>query len=370
MTFLVFGRPDIREVDIEAVTGVLRSGWIGTGPVTERFEEVFREYTGAGYAVAVSSCTAALHLSLLALGVGRGDEVIVPSLTFASTANAVVHTGARPVLADVDSATMCLTAEEVERRLTSRTRAVMPVHFAGRPCDIEAIVSLGVPVVEDCAHAIETTIAGKHVGTFGMFGAFSFYATKNITTGEGGMIVTQDPDAAERLERLALHGLSNDAWRRFTDTTPKHYEVVEAGFKNNMTDLQAALGLSQLARIEQNLMRREAIWAAYDEAFADLQLVTPPPAAPGTRHARHLYTVMAPDRDKLMSDLHGLGIGTGVHYRALHLHPFYRGLGYRPGDFPGAEWVSTRTLSLPLSAGMTDSDVARVVSGVRQCMQA
>jgi dTDP-4-amino-4,6-dideoxygalactose transaminase len=373
--YLVFGSPEIREEEMEEVLATLRSAWIGTGPRVARFESEFREYAGAGHAVAVNSCTAGLHLAMMGLGLGPEDEVIVPAMTFAATANAVIHAGGRPVLAEVDRDTMCLTPEAVEAKLTPRTRAVVPVHFAGRPCEIEAIVALareaGLAVVEDCAHAIETLVNGRHAGTFGDFGVFSFYVTKNVVTGEGGMVVTSDEDAAARIKTLALHGLSADAWSRFSDEGYKHYEVVEPGFKYNMMDLQAALGVPQLARAETNLKRREEIWRRYDEAFADLPLRTPAAEASGTRHARHLYTVvldlehLSCTRDEVLLGLHRQNIGTGVHYRALHLHPYYRETGgYVHGDFPNAEWISDRTVSLPLSPKLTDDDVEDVIAAV------
>ncbi len=378
--YLVFGSPEIREEEIEEVLATLRSAWIGTGPRVARFESEFGGYVGAAHAVALNSCTAGLHLAMMGLRLGPEDEVIVPAMTFAATANAVVHAGGRPVLADVDRDTMCLTPEAVEAKLTPRTRAIVPVHFAGRPCEIEAIVALarqagGLAVVEDCAHAIETRVGDRHAGTFGDFGVFSFYVTKNVVTGEGGMVVTADEDAATRIKTLALHGLSADAWSRFSDEGYKHYEVVEPGFKYNMMDLQAALGLHQLARAEANLRRREEIWGRYDEAFADLPLRTPAAAQPGTRHARHLYTILldlerlSRTRDEVLLDLHRQNIGTGVHYRALHLHPYYRDTGgYKLGDFPSAEWVSDRTVSLPLSPKLTDEDIEDVIHAVRSTL--
>jgi dTDP-4-amino-4,6-dideoxygalactose transaminase len=371
-SYLVFGSPQLLEPEIDEVLATLRSAWIGTGPRTAKFEEAFREYVGAEHAVALHSCTAALHLSMVALGLSAEDEVIVPAMTFAATANAVVHAGGRPVLVDVDRTTMCLSPETLAPHLNDRTRAVVPVHFAGRMCRIEEIVELcdsrGIEVIEDCAHAIETTSDGRHAGTFGRFGAFSFYATKNVATGEGGMLVTPDAELAARIKRLALHGMSADAWKRFSDEGYKHYEVVEPGFKYNMMDLQAALGIHQLVRVEDNLDRRCEIWKRYDSAFEDLPLHLPAPEQPGTRHARHLYTVLvdtertATTRDEVLSSLHRDNIGTGVHYRALHLHPYYREtFGYAPGDLPNAEWIGDRTLSLPLSPKLSDADVADVI---------
>ena len=267
------------------------------------------------------------------------------------------------------------------RRVTPRTRAIVPVHFAGRPCDMDAIGALArrasLIVIEDCAHAIETLYRGRHAGTIGTLGAFSFYVTKNVVTAEGGMVTTSDePCAGRRLKVLALHGLSADAWKRFSDEGYQHYEIVEPGFKYNMTDLQAALGIHQLARVEQNLQRRQEIWRRYDEAFADLPVTTPAPEEPGTRHARHLYTVLLRledlgiDRDGVLAALHRQNIGTGVHYRAVHLHEYYRErFGYGPEDFPVATDISARTISLPLSPKLTDDDVEDVILGLRRVLE-
>src|SRR5262249_24953002 len=375
-TYLVFGSPEILQPESDEVVAPLRSGRIGTGPKVHAFERAFRAYTGAGHAVAVSSCTAALHLALVAIGLKPGDEVIVPAMTFAATANAVIHAGGRPVLADVDRRTMCLDPEDVERRITPRTRALIPVHFAGRPCDMDALLGLarrhGLTVIEDCAHAVETQYHGRHAGTLGDLGAFGFYVTKNVTTAEGGMVTTADEARAGRIMTLALHGLSADAWKRFSDEGYKHYEVAEPGFKYNMTDLQASLGIHQLRRVEENLVVRRDLWAYYDDAFADLPVFPVPPEEPGTRHARHLYTLLLDldrlraGRDEVQRALPGQRIGTGVHYRALHLHRYYKeALGYARGDLPNAEWISERTLSLPLSPKLTDDDVLDVVAAVR-----
>ena len=378
--YLVFGRPQILEAEIDEVVATLRSGWIGTGPRVAAFESRFRDYIGAKHAVAVHSCTAALHLAMLAIGVKSGDEVIVPSMTFVATANVVIHAGGRPVLADVDRDTMCIDPDDAARRVTSRTRAIIPVHFAGRPCQMDAILELasrqGLRVIEDAAHAIETLYRGHHAGTLGDLGAFSFYATKNVTTGEGGMVTTADPTWASRIKTLALHGLSADAWQRFSDEGFKQYEVVEPGFKYNMMDLQAALGLHQLQRAELNLRRRREIWDRYDDAFKDLPVFLPRAEEEGTRHARHLYTLLVDigrlrvGRDEIQLALHRQKIGTGIHYRAVHLHRYYReAFGYRRGDLPNSEWISDRTLSLPLSPALTDEDVADVTFAVRHTLE-
>jgi dTDP-4-amino-4,6-dideoxygalactose transaminase len=378
--YLVFGSPQLLEPEIEEVIATLRSCWIGTGPRVANFEKAFRAYAGAEHALAVHSCTAALHLGLIVAGIQPGDEVLVPSLTFAASANAVIHAGGRPVLCDVDRETMCLDVEDAAKRVTPRTRAILPVHFAGRPCDMEAIRDLanahGLKIIEDCAHAIETLYHGRHAGTLGDLGAFSFYVTKNVVTGEGGMVTTVNKEWADRIKTLALHGLSADAWKRFSDEGFKQYEVVAPGFKYNMMDLQAALGIHQLRRVEANLVRRQEIWARYDEAFADLPVFLPTPEEEGTRHARHLYTLLLEverlkaDRDEVQLALHKQQIGTGIHYKALHLHRYYREtFGYERGQLPNAEWISDRTLSLPLSPKLTDTDVDDVVFAVTRTLE-
>ena len=377
--FLVFGSPAIGEEEIEEVVHTLRSGWLGTGPRVKRFEEDFRAYTGARHAVALNSCTAGMHLSLLAAGVGPGDEVVVPTLTFAATANVVVHTGAVPVFADVDRRTMNLDVPLLERLITPRTKAILPVHFAGRGCEMEAILALarprGIRVIEDAAHAIETVCAGRKVGTIGDATCFSFYVTKNVMTGEGGMVTTDDDEWADRLRVSSLHGLSRDAWKRYSGSGFGHYEVLMPGYKYNMMDVQAALGIHQLARVEAYSAARRKIWAAYDAAFADLPAVRPAPEEPGSVHARHLYTLLLDldrlrgDRDAVMGALKAEGIGTGVHFIALHLHPYYRDrFSLRPEGYPVATEISRRTISLPLSAKLTARDVDDVIVAVRKVL--
>ncbi len=327
---------------------------------------------------AVGSCTAALHLSLLALELEPGDEVITTALTFCATVNAIIHAGATPVLADVDPATMNLDPAAVAAAVTPRTRAVLPVHFAGRPCDMDALGELcgrhGLgSAVEDCAHAIETTYRGRHAGTFGDFGCFSFYVTKNVATGEGGMVVARDEGRAARIKRLALHGMTADAWKRFSDEGYRHYLVREAGFKYNMMDLQAALGLHQLARVEENWRRRAEVWRRYQEGFADLPLDLPAEPEPDTRHAHHLYTVLVDEaraglgRDAVLEAMTRENIGVGVHYLAIPEHPYYQETyGWRPEEWPEATAIGRRTVSLPLSAKLTDGDVDDVVAALRK----
>ena len=374
--FLVFGSPLIGDEEIDEVVATIRSGWLGTGPKTHRFEQEFARYLGVEYCVAVSSCTAALHVTMLAAGVGPGDEVIVPAMTFCATANAVIHAGATPVFADIRLPDMTLDPVDVARRITPRTKALLPVHFHGRPADVSALRALAdahnLLLIEDAAHAIESLHHGQHMGTVGDAACFSFYVTKNLTTVEGGMVATRHGEWADKIKIYALHGLSRDAWARFSDRGYKHYEVVGLGFKYNMTDIQASFGLHQLRRIEEHLPRREQIWDAYNAAFNDLPLSLPADPEPATRHARHLYAIRTTeatplDRDGLMDALHRQNIGTGVHYTALHLHPYYaQQYGYRRGDFPNAEAVGATTLSLPLSAKLSDSDVEDVIVAVTE----
>jgi dTDP-4-amino-4,6-dideoxygalactose transaminase len=378
-SYLVFGAPMVEEPEIAEVVDSLRSGWLSTGPKVDRFEELFKQHTGSRYVKAVNSCTAGLHLSLLVSGIGPGDEVIVPPMTFAATANVVVHVGARPVFVDVDRTTMNIDPVAIEAAITPRTRGIIPVHFAGRPCDMDQILAVArrhdLVVIEDAAHAIESSYHGRKVGTMGDLGCFSFYVTKNLVTGEGGMITTDREDWAIELERWALHGLSKGAWKRYSDDGFKHYEVVHPGYKYNMMDLQAALGIHQIGRLERYHARREEIWKVYDDAFADLPVFTPSPAEPDTVHGRHLYTLLMDldslgrTRDDVQRALHEDNIGTGIHFTALHLHPYYRDtFGYVRGDYPNAEWISDRTLSLPMSAALTDEDVEDVIAAVtRAC---
>jgi len=374
--FLVFGSPRIEEEEIHEVLLSLRSGWIGTGPKVQKFENMFREYKASRFAVALNSCTAALHLSMLALGLRSGDEVIVPVLTFAATANAVIHAGGTPVFVDVEKNSQNIDPDDVKRKITNKTKAIIPVHFAGRPCAMDRILDVAhrynLKIIEDCAHAIETEYHGQKSGTFGDLGCFSFYVTKNIVTGEGGMVITENEDFANKIKILGLHGMSKDAWKRFSDEGYKHYQVVYAGFKYNMMDLQAALGIHQLPRIDRYWERRQEIWNRYNEAFQNLPVFMPARPEQGTRHAYHLYTLLLDkeqikvSRDEFMNEMARRNIGVGVHYLALHLHPFYQhAYGYRPGDFPNAEWISERTVSIPLSAKLTDEDVQDVIEAVK-----
>jgi dTDP-4-amino-4,6-dideoxygalactose transaminase len=377
-SYLMFGSPIIGEEEIAEVVECLRSGWVGTGPKVQRFEALIAEYVGARQCRCLSSCTAALILAMRVLGIGAGDEVLVPAMTFVASANAVQHAGATPVLIDAVPGTGLIDLNAAEAAITARTRAIMPVHLAGRPVDMDRVNALrdrhGLLVIEDAAHAIGSEWRGRRIGAHGNLAAFSFYVTKNISTIEGGALVTEDAEIAAEVERLALHGLSLGAWQRFSDKGFRHYEVVEPGYKYNMTDVQAALGVHQLPRLDGWIDRRADLWDRYDELLVGLPLQTPPPPEPGTRHARHLYQVLvepgAPlTRDRLLDALAARRIGTGVHYRGVHLHPFYRDTyGLDPADFPVATDISERTLSLPLSPKVTEADQNDVIAALTEVL--
>jgi dTDP-4-amino-4,6-dideoxygalactose transaminase len=375
--FLVFAAPDIQEAEIAEVEACLRSGWLGTGPRVKRFEAEFAAYKGLvpEQVAGVNSCTAAMHVSMVAAGLEPGSEVITTPLTFCATVNSILHAGLTPVLADVDPHTQNIDPDAIEAAITPRTRAILPVHFAGRPCDMDRIMAIArkhdLLVIEDCAHAIESEYKGRKMGTFGDFGCFSFYVTKNVVTGEGGMIVARDPERVARARMLALHGMSQDAWHRFSDKGYRHYQVVECGFKYNMMDLQAAIGLHQLARVESGWLRRQQVWDFYMQALSPLPLGLPAPPEADTRHALHLYTVMLDKarfgitRDEFLSGMNAQGVGTGVHYLSIPEHPYYQQrFGWRPEQWPNATKIGRETVSLPLTTKLTDGDLQRVVSAV------
>lgn len=378
--YLVFGQPIIEQEEIDEVITSLKSGWIGTGPKVAQFESAFINYIGSKYAIAVSSCTAGLHLSVLAMGVNPGDEVIVPTMTFAATANAVVHTGAKPVFVDVDKYEMTIDADDIRRKITKKTKAIIPVHFSGRACNINLIEQIAsehnLKIIHDAAHAVETEYEGKKIGCYRDIANFSFYVTKNITTAEGGMITTDNEEIAQKLKIYALHGMSKDAWRRFSDDGYRHYEVIYPGYKYNMTDLQAAIGIQQLKKVHRFAKRRKEIWDRYKKELSILPLILPPETAPNSTHAMHLFIIMIDSektkvtRDELISRLHRKNIGTGVHYIALHLQPYYREIyGHKRGDFPNADFISERTLSIPFSAKLTDEDVTDVIASLKEILE-
>jgi dTDP-4-amino-4,6-dideoxygalactose transaminase len=382
---LPFARPSITEAERRAVLDVLDTGWLTTGPRCREFETSFAEFVGSRHAVALNSATAALHLALEALGVGPGDEVIVPTWTFAASAEVVIYLGARPVLVDVEAETLNASVEGIMAAVTPRTRAVVAVHIGGRPMAIADLVAaldpLGIPVVEDAAHAFPSRIAasGRMAGTIGRIGAYSFYATKTITTGEGGMLVTDDEALAARVRLMSLHGIGRDAWRRYAAGGSWYYEIEEAGYKYNMTDLAAALGLAQLRRADELLAARLQLVDWYRTAFALAglsDLVELPSDEPDGSHAWHLFIVRLAldrvdvDRARVMDSLASRGIGASVHFIPLHLHPYYQRLGWRAEQFPVASREFQRVISLPLWPGLRRDDVERVVATLGSVLSA
>ena len=376
-SFLPFHQPFIGEEEIAEVTATLRSGWITTGPRTRAFEKKFCQYVGSPHAIGVNSCTAALHLALEAAGVGEGDEVITTPITFASTANVIVHQKAIPTFVDVEPDTLNINPGLIEKRISSRTRAIIPVHIAGHPCDMDEIAGLarkyGITVIEDAAHALEAEYRGTKIGALSPFTAFSFYATKNITTGEGGMLTIQDDEIAEKVRILSLHGISRDAWKRYSDEGYRHWEILHAGYKYNMFDLQAAIGLHQIDRVEQFWETRKRYANHYDRAFEETPEIKPLRIKPDVKHAYHLYPILlnlemlTVDRDHVMDALQAENIGIGIHFRAIHLHPFYRSkFGGTEGTLPVAEDATQRILSLPLYPKMSEEDLKDVIEAVKK----
>jgi dTDP-4-amino-4,6-dideoxygalactose transaminase len=374
--FLPFAAPLLGDEEIDEVVHCLRSGWLTTGMKVKQFEREFAEFIGAKHALAVNSCTAALHLALEAVGVGPGDEVITTPMTFTATAAVIEHLGARPVFADCIPETLNIDPAQIERRISPRTKAILPVHFAGQACDMDAINAVarahGVPVIEDAAHAIPTLYRGRMVGTLSDVTCFSFYATKNVTTGEGGMVVTDRDDIAERMRLMHLHGMSKDAWKRYTQNGSWSYEILAPGFKYNLTDIAAAIGIHQLRKCHAFHRRRLAIADQYDAAFADLPGVSIPRVADRDGHGWHLYVIQV-DRDRLtigrdefIDRLIARNIGVSVHFIPLHVHPYYRErYTLRPTDFPNAWSAYERIVSLPIYAKMSDDDVRHVIDAVR-----
>ncbi len=375
--YLPFHVPEIDDEDIEAVVTVMRSGWLTTGAKARQFEQEFAAKVGARYAVALNSCTAALHLALEAIGLGEGDEVLLPTMTFAATAEVVTYFKAKPVLIDCLPSTLNMDPDLIERAITPRTKAVIPVHFAGLPCDMARILEIArrhdLRVIEDAAHAFPASYKGKAIGSIGDYTCFSFYATKNITTGEGGMVTTDDPDRADRIRRMSLHGLSRDAWKRYTNQGSWYYEIVAPGFKYNLTDMAAALGLSQLRKADRFWKARERYAAMYAEAFRDLPEIVPLVTQDDVQHAWHLYVIQL-DLDRLrisrqafIEGLQQKHIGCSVHFIPLHLHPYYRATGgYSRADFPVASHAFDRMVSLPLYSKMSEEDVHRAIQAVRE----
>lgn len=379
--FLPFALPDIGEEEINEVLDSLRSGWLTTGPKTKRFEEDFATFACVGTeAIAVNSATAGLHLALEAVGISPGDEVITTPYTFTATAEVVRYLGADPVFVDIDPGTFNIDPTKIEAAITPRTKAIIPVHFAGLACDMDAILTIarkhGLKVVEDAAHALPTTCKGRLIGSMDSDATvYSFYATKTITTGEGGMVVVRNPEVAKRCRIMRLHGISRDAFDRYTSTKPSwHYEVVAPGCKYNMTDIAASLGIHQLKKAWGFQEKREAMAARYDEAFLDLPMILPPHAPAGDMHAWHLYVIRLTDdasvtRDRFIELMAEKGVGCSVHFIPLHLHPYWRDrYNLKPEDFPNALKAYEGAVSLPLFTKMTNDDQQRVIDLVLEIL--
>ncbi len=370
-----FHRAAVGEEEARAAGEVIRSGWLTMGAKTFEFEAQFATYVGAQHAIAVSTCTAALHLSLEAAGIFPGDEVLLPTNTFTATAEAVTYLGARPVLVDIDPVTLNLDPGDAARRITPRTRAIIPVHFGGQPCDMEEIADLAransLRVVEDAAHALPSEYRGRRIGHISEFTCFSFYATKTLTTGEGGMITTSNPEAAERMRLMRLHGIERDAWKRYLGDGSWSYEVLEAGFKYNVTDMQSAIGLVQLRKCDALKQSREKIAGRYSDAFASREELLVPAIREDRDTSWHLYVLrlrlelLDKDRGEFIEALHRRGVACSVHFIPLHLQPYYRrAFGYRPGDFPNAEKEFYSCLSLPIFPGMSEKEIDHVIRAV------
>jgi dTDP-4-amino-4,6-dideoxygalactose transaminase len=378
--FLPFHVPAIGDEEIAAVVDVLKSGWLTTGSKVKEFEREFCRFVGARHGVAVNSATAALHLGLAAVGIKEGDEVIVPTMTFAATAEVVLYLKAKPVLVDCTGDTLNIDPAAIERAITPRTKAIIPVHFAGQPCDSARIVSLarahGLKVIEDAAHALPARDQSRIIGSIGDITCFSFYATKTITTGEGGMATTNNPEWAEKMRMLSLHGISHDAWNRYSSEGSWYYEITNVGYKYNLTDIAASLGIEQLKKCRRFAAARRRIAAAYAAAFAELKEIRTPRLEPDKEHAWHLYVIqleldrLTINRREFIEALREMNIGSSVHFIPLHLHPFYRQtFGYQPADFPKAADAYQRIVSLPIYPNMTAADVDDVIGAVRSIVE-
>ncbi len=378
--FIPFHVPEIGDTEIRSVVETLQSGWLTTGVRVKKFEQDFARFIGSNHAVAVNSCTAALHLALDAVGVREGDEVIVPTMTFAATAEVVTYFKAKPVLVDCRPDTLNIDPNVIEAAITPRTKAIIPVHFGGQPCDMNPILEIAetykLKVVEDAAHALPAAYKGKTIGSLGDITCFSFYATKTITTGEGGMAVTNNCEWTNRMRIMSLHGISHDAWNRYTEEGSWYYEILRPGFKYNLTDIAAAIGIEQLKKCNIFWQARNRIASIYDKEFADLQEIQRPVCRPELQHAWHLYVIQLDlqrlriHRKAFIEALRQKGIGTSVHFSPLHLHPVYRGkFGYKPDDFPNAAAAYERIISLPIYPKMMASDVSRVIDAVRSIVE-
>ncbi|GAB6153136.1 DegT/DnrJ/EryC1/StrS family aminotransferase [Desulfosporosinus burensis] len=378
--FLPYNVPLIEDDDIAGVVDSLKSGWIAKGPKTMEFEQRFAEYVGAKYAVAVNSCTAALHLSLVAAGLGEGDEVLTTPMTFAASANVVIHTGAKPIFVDIDPITMNIDPKKIREKISTRTKAIIPVHIAGQSCEMDEIMAIArehnLFVLEDAAHAVYTQYKGKMIGSIGNATAFSFYATKNLVTGEGGMITTDDEALYNQIRIMSTHGMSRNAWNRYAEAGSWYYEILSPGYKDNMSDIMAGLGIAQLSKLERMQGIRQEIADYYNTEFGKMPELEAPVELDYARHAWHLYIIklnldkLSIDRGAFIEQLKEENIGTSVHFIPVHMHPYYRDTyGYKEGDFPIAEGVFERIISLPLYPRMTMQDARDVVEAVRRVVE-
>lgn len=378
--FIPFYRPLIEDDEIAEVVDTLKSDWITTGPKTKRFEKEFAKFIGCKHAIAVNSGTSALHLGLVAAGIEEGDEVILPTTTFAATAEVVIYQKAKPVLVDIDKDTFDIDVEKIEQKISPKTKVIIPVHIAGQPCEMDEILDVAkkynLKIIEDAAHALPARYKGKMIGTMGDVTAFSFYATKNLVTAEGGMATTDNDEYAEKMRILSLHGISKDAWKRYSTEGSWYYEILYPGFKYNMTDIQASLGIHQLKKLDKMQERRKEIVDSYNEAFFDVPEIIVPKVSEKVEHAWHLYIIklnlerLKINRDEFIQTLTAENIGVSVHFIPLHMHPYYRDTNdYKPGDFPNAKYIYDRVISLPLYPKMSKQDVANVIAAVKKTIE-
>ncbi len=372
--FVIFGKPYVSYEEKKAVQECIDSGWLGTGPKTFEFEKLFSNYKGKENALAVNSCTAALHLALLSLNLQPGDEVITTPITFCATVNTIIHAGGTPVLVDIDSKTWNIDVNKIEEKISNKTKAILPVHFAGRACNMNEIIKISkkynLSVIEDCAHSVEGTFEGKSLGTIGDYGCFSFYSTKNIITVEGGMLLAKDEQNLNQIKIKSLHGMDKDAWKRFSKDGSKSYDVTSIGFKYNMTDYQSAMGVEQLKKVDKFWARRKEIWDIYNSEFENLNFGIPAPLEEQNKHSLHLFTLVVNEynggRDAFIKYMNDNGVGVGIHYQAIPAFSVYKELfGWDIKEFPNAELFGNNCVSIPLSPGLSHNEVEKVVKAVR-----
>ncbi len=368
MKFITFGKPSLYPGELKEITNTLKSGWLGTGPKSYKFEKNFSNYTNSKYSLALNSCTAAIFLTLKHLGLKKGDQVITTPLTFCSTVSSILHVGATPVLADINQETLNIDPQEIEKNITTKTKALIIVHFAGKICDMQSIRKIcnkyNLFLIEDCAHAIETKLDNKNAGTFGDFGCFSFYVTKNLSTGEGGMIISKKKKAIQELRTLSLHGMDRDAWKRYGKSGFKHYDIVRAGFKFNMSDIHASIGIHQLNNIEKAWKKRELIWNTYMKAFKNLPVVLPKKIPTNEKHSYHLFSIIVKSnkvREKLLNYLQKNNIGCGVHYKSINKYKFYKNKIINRKKNLIADKIGETILSIPIYESLRKNEIKFIV---------